>query len=255
MAQIKSGLPFGLVVLTILIGFMRIRQIDEPSFMVLIIGSGIILCLYAPYFWFRKKSPGHGNLHLIFIWLALLCMLVFASILGSFSERVLAGPLVFSWLILSALALISNIIAVPRYLLPALSTRLTGRDETPASNDETVAIVDIESTIKELRIQFDKFYQVVSQQRVGLQETFSRMQQEFKSQTDAIVQAKRDVDEAREKAAYYRRVANLSKEDQRVFLELIARNKRQDYWIGLGTGIVSSVFTAAVIWLLGKLSS
>lgn len=174
--------------------------------------------------------------------------------LGVVKSGVVAG-LGWAWLGLSTAALSFNLMAVPRYILPALSARLTDRDGTPASSSETVAIVDIESTIKGLKTQFDNFYRAVSQERTNLQETFSRMRQEFKSQADVMAQAKRDVEKARTEADLYRRVAALSREDQRVFLDLIARNKRQDYWIGLLVGIVSSVLGAIVIWLLGSLFS
>ena len=253
MVWIKSVLPFGLVVFTIQAAITNgFRGEDLVAMAVLCM---ITLFLYTPYFWFRRKSSRHGRLHFTLTLLALLCTTALAFIAESPVLEVWLGLAFFSWLTLTALALISNIIAVPLYILPTRPPLLTSRNETLASSDETAAIVDIESTITVLRTQFDEFYRAISQERTGLQKTFSQMQQEFESQTDAIAQAKGELEEARKKAEHYRRIADLSKDDQRVFLDLIARNKRQDYWIGLGTGIVSSGFGAVVIWLLGTLFS
>ena len=184
MARIRSGLPFVLVVLTILISYSITDDLTDENFVILTVFSIITLCLHTPYFWFRRKSSKHGKLHFTLTLLALFCTLTLAFMVDGGGEDV--TWFLRSWLFLSTLALISNFIAVPLYILPALSAR----DETPASSDETVAIIDLESMIKEIRTKFDTFHQAISQEHAGLQKMFSRIQEEFQSQTDTIAQVR-----------------------------------------------------------------
>ena len=253
--QIEFSLPISLVLSTFLALPIRGLQLEWSEFLVVPFMGVLTLGLYVPYFGFRVRSPKHGTLHLILILLALCSLLGQLLVISPDTTRLVKSESVnlgiAFWVVFWLLALISSIISIPLYILSRLRT---GRDYPPTVSDEEIrketGIDQIESTIKSLGTLFNSFDQAVSQERTKLQETFARMWREFQSQEKAIEQVKREVDSARGEAKRYKKLADLSKEGQDTLLWILAKEKRWEYWIGLGTGFVSSLAVALLMWWL-----
>ena len=113
-------LPVTLLAIAILF-FQILYQRHSFFWKDLALTTGATLCLYLPYFWFRKRVPQQRSLHLRLTSLALIIIVPFI-LLESRSGTYLYNQYFISWGILAALLFASNVVAIRLFRLASTSS-------------------------------------------------------------------------------------------------------------------------------------
>lgn len=215
----------------------------------LIATSTISVILYIPSFWFPHSQRLHRAGHFLLTLLSLSCWIpiVLAEGYASNGSLMLVSTLYSIWGSSAGLTLLSTILAIPLYVVPALRSRKTLR---MSSIDEQSSVLHrMESVIS----WFDDVQGTFARERANLEDTLSRVQQEYQSQAVEIARADAELREARKQASHYEAVAKLTPKQQEILHSTIGSNKRRDYWVGVATTILASGLVAGTVELLSHL--
>jgi len=245
----RSLIPFGLAVAISVLSLAKFTDMERKSKTVLS-ATGIGVVLFLPYFLIRKHSPRHALIHLGISVLSFLALLAVSIGMVKEGEPDWVFQTLFSWMVAALASLISLLIAVPTTIIPLYRKR---RGNVAEEMRQLPIDKRIQQRISSIQETFQIFQSAVTKERAGFDNLLQQIQSEMQEQKRELGKLEHQLTDARQEMEHYQRIANLSKEDQQLFLELLKKNRRQDYWIGLVLGIVSSTLVAIMGSVISRL--
>ncbi|WP_141699169.1 hypothetical protein [Candidatus Thiosymbion oneisti] len=148
---------------------------------------------------------------------------------------------ILTWLLLLVLQFVLFLIAWP--------TAIIRRNE---STEEADGGFDVSQPLLAINESFENFHQVVSRERKVLDVAISSVKEKLDQQQLQLKATTEALQHQKEEAEHYRKLADLSKEQQDLFLQMFRRQKRTDYVVGLILGFVASLVAGAVFLFVDK---
>ena len=228
----ETSLPMLFCFSTIVVYLMSSLDLQVDTLLVL---YTTFLVLYVPYFLFRRQSIYHRWIH---VGLATLYLVSTALVL------LLKAPYfsIVSWMVSSSLLVISNLVAIPLYAIPALK-----RHTITVAGTDSGTTSEVHKRIESIRELFVGFHHSVIEERDRLEDTLEKVAREIELQSDALADAEKELAETREKAKEYEAIANLTETQRRIFLTRIARTRRFESVLFLLFGILTTLIGAILV--------
>lgn len=248
--KIHPALPALVVALGAIATLVRASKYPINQGEPIAIGALSILTLvlfYAGRRGLQSLRPRHAAVHYILSLLSVTCFSTVSFLETAFSDMTFF-PLVAGMLFLAATA-VSFLIAVPKAILPYRQLPKS----TVTLDHQLDAGAALSSRLEAMRGAFDAFQSAMASGRSALDEALGELQRQLAAQSLELRNAELKLASARSEAEHYRKVANLSKEDQALFLELLSKGKRSDYWIGFLLGVASSVVATLLTLFVQRL--
>ena len=229
---IEFSLPTLLCFSTIIFYLMSSLDLYVDTLLILYTTSYV---LYIPYLLFRRKSIWHRWIH---VYLSTISFVAAALVLFLRIPDVST----VSWMISSSLLVISNLVAIPLYAIPALKKHTTTVVDSDSSTTSEVRI-----RIDSIRELFVGFHQSVIGERDRLEDTLQKVALEIELQSNALADAEKELEETREKVKEYEAIAGLTETQRDIFLTKIVRTKRFESVVVLLLGVLATLLGAMLV--------
>ena len=108
----------------------------------------------------------------------------------------------------------------------------------------------VRKRIAEIGNNFKAFQEILRREEQGIAAAMKQMQESLDAQAREFSTVEKELERSREEAKQYRELANLTKEQQALFLTLIQRDKVKDYVIGFVLGLLASLMATGAWHLL-----
>ena len=148
--------------------------------------------------------------------------------------------------IITMTGLLINLLFIAPAFFPILNNSNSQIIKSKNDNSTETLIASIES----IRQEFTQFQQSIHSQKKAIDKNLEKVQANFEKRLKDLDKAEQELRKIREDADFYQQVKELSQQQQKLFWELLSRNKRQEYFIGLGLGILSSAIVSAAFLLI-----
>ena len=148
----------------------------------------------------------------------------------------------FAWFLIVIIQLVFLLVAVPTKILPFWRENVK----------QTVDVIEIDTTsvrnhLESISVGFDEFQRIVDKEKVNLDGILIQTRKSLEKQLQELEATRDNLEKQRQETEYLKALAELSKDQQAVFLETMQRNKNTDYWVGFGLGILASLFSSGLI--------
>ncbi len=205
-----------------------------------------VLALYWIALSVRWVSPRHGRIQLA---LSGITVLLLPVVPWEIVVRQGESPALL-FLIWSLFFWATTVSALGGVVLRAIQRRWIAE---PVPRKDGDAWPGVQAAVSSLRQSFDDFHARVSRERESLEGLWREAQSQIASQMATLSRVEKDLERARAEADFYRRLAELSKDDRRAILAALGVSIGQQFWVGLVTGLLSGVLIATVQWaIFGK---
>ena len=237
-------ITLGLFVATLVGSLVGLTGNDRIFLAVL---SFIALLMALPAFKMIRVAQRHAFFHIV----ASGCIAVFYSAsvaLLYWAKDDWSVVLQSFGIIITGVTFISLLIGVPIFLTPLLQSQRMAKTRSTTSKGFV-----LDQRLRAIKSSFGDFHDKLVKQQSSLDSALDELQENLQSEVKKLDKIQDELTAAKSEVDYYKRISKLSKNDQKAFLDLITRNRRSEYLIGLLLGLTSSssIVTLAV-WLISK---
>ena len=143
---------------------------------------------------------------------------------------------------IEVILIVSLLVAIPIAML------VPRRDAHATATESLRQIESVEQSLKVVRSRTDDLSDAITGQRTVMDNALDAMHTQLLSERSRLKHAESQIAKARSEADHYKRLAALSADDQKAFIDLLERSRTRDYIIGIVLGVLSSIIFAVLSW-------